>query len=427
MNVYLPQMKRFDIAIRERMIHLKLDELRGMAEQLKEQVISWRRDFHQHPETGYEEFRTSAIVAKHLENLGLEVATQVGKTGVVGLLRGETAGPTIALRADMDALPIQDLKKGVSYGSRIEGKAHLCGHDAHTSILMGAAQLLTGLGRPKRGNIKFIFQPGEEGFAGAKAMMDDGVLQNPQVDAIAGLHVYPTLSTGVVGGTKGVALASADKIEITIFGRGGHAARPHEGIDAIAVSAQVITALQNIASRMTNPVEPVVVTIGKIEGGDMATSIASTVRMIGTVRTLSPEVRSKMPLFIEQVVQGVTQSFGAKYEFSYEEGYPVVQNHAGMVDFVVETSNQVYEKNIWKYLSPSTGAEDFSFYSEVIPGVFFRLGTSDGEERTSYPLHHPLFDVDESALPQGVALLSAIALRFLSEADESFLNSLHNL
>ncbi|MFB5266363.1 M20 family metallopeptidase [Paenibacillus enshidis] len=398
-----------------------------MSEQLKEQLVSWRRDFHQHPETGYEEFRTSTIVARHLESLGLEVTTQVGKTGVVGLLRGEAPGPTIGLRADMDALPIQDLKKDVSYASQINGKGHLCGHDAHTSMLMGAAQLLTGLGRPQRGNIKFIFQPAEEGLAGAKAMMDDGVLQNPQVDAIAGIHVYPGLPTGAIGGSKGIAFASADPIEITIFGKGGHAARPHEGVDAIAVSAQVITALQNVTSRMIDPLEPAVVTIGKIEGGDIGTAIASTVRMVGTVRTLSPAVRDQMPVLIEQVIQGVTRSFGAQYELIYDKSYPAVRNNEGMVDFVTETSQRLYGKEVWRDLKPSTGGEDFAFYSEAVPGVFFRLGVGDGEERTSYPLHHPLFDLDENALQHGTALLSAIALRFLAEADESWLAGLQAL
>lgn len=229
-------------------------ELIQLAQPLQAQLSAWRRDLHEHPEIGYEEHRTSAIVAEHLESLGLEVTRNVGQTGVTGLLRGETDGPTFALRADMDALPIQD-QKAVEYRSQVEGKAHLCGHDAHTSILMGAAQLLTGLGRPKSGNIKFIFQPAEEGLAGARAMIQDGVLENPKVDAIAGLHMTPGQDTGTLGVSQGVAFASADPLIIKVFGKGGHAARPHEGIDAIAVSAQVITALQNIVSRMVDPLE----------------------------------------------------------------------------------------------------------------------------------------------------------------------------
>lgn len=385
-----------------------------LAQALQPRLTEWRRDFHRNPEIGYEEVRTSSIVAEHLERLGLEVTRNVGKTGVVGLLRGETDGPTIALRADMDALPIQDLK-GAEYSSQVEGKAHLCGHDAHTSILMGAAELLTSLGKPKVGNIKFVFQPAEEGLAGARAMIQDGVLENPKVNAIAGLHMTPGMDTGTVGVSRGVAFASADRLVIKIFGKGGHAARPHEGIDAIAVSAQVITALQNIASRLVDPLEPVVVTIGKINGGYMGTAIAPEVEMIGTVRTLSPALRERMPALIEQVVSGVCSSFGAGHEVVYGDGYPVVVNDVGMVDFLTETIDGLDWAKGWTSIVPSTGGEDFAFYCEQVPGVFFRLGSGNEEERTRYPLHHPMFDLDESVMPYGVGMLSAVALRFLEK------------
>ncbi|MGG4480571.1 M20 metallopeptidase family protein [Paenibacillus illinoisensis] len=384
-----------------------------LAQQLQPKLTNWRRDFHRHPEIGYEEVRTSGIVAEHLESLGLEVTRHVGRTGVIGLLRGETDGPTIALRADMDALPIQD-QKSAEYRSQVEGKAHLCGHDAHTTILMGAAELLTGLGRPKSGNIKFVFQPAEEGLAGARAMIQDGVLENPKVDAIAGLHVTPGQDRGTVGVSKGVAFASADRLVIRVFGKGGHAARPHEGIDAIAVSAQVITALQNIASRLVDPLEPVVVTIGKITGGYMGTAIAPEVEMIGTVRTLSPTLRERMPALIEQVVSGVCASFGAGHEVVYGDGYPVVVNDHAMVDLLTETVDGLDWAKGWSSIPPSTGGEDFAFYCEQIPGVFFRLGSGNEEERTRYPLHHPMFDLDETAMPYGVGMLSSIALEFLA-------------
>ncbi|MBY0219082.1 M20 family metallopeptidase [Paenibacillus illinoisensis] len=384
-----------------------------LAQQLQPKLTNWRRDFHRHPEIGYEEVRTSGIVAAHLESLGLEVARHVGRTGVVGLLRGETDGPTIALRADMDALPIRD-QKSAEYRSQVEGKAHLCGHDAHTTILMGAAELLTGLGRPKSGNIKFVFQPAEEGLAGARAMIQDGVLENPKVDAIAGLHVTPGQDRGTVGVSKGVAFASADRLVIRVFGKGGHAARPHEGIDAIAVSAQVITALQNIASRLVDPLEPVVVTIGKITGGYMGTAIAPEVEMIGTVRTLSPTLRERMPALIEQVVRGVCASFGAGHEVVYGDGYPVVVNDHTMVDLLTETVDGLEWAKGWSSIPPSTGGEDFAFYCEQIPGVFFRLGSGNEDERTRYPLHHPMFDLDETAMPYGVGMLSSIALEFLA-------------
>nr|WP_154122446.1 M20 family metallopeptidase [Paenibacillus monticola] len=386
-----------------------------LSDKLKEQLVEWRRDFHQHPEIGYQEIRTSAIVAKHLRSLGLEVTTNVGGTGVVGLLRGEQEGPTVGLRADMDALPIQDDKE-VSYRSMNSGLAHLCGHDAHTTMLMGAAELLCSLGRPPQGNIKFIFQPAEEGFAGAKAMMEDGVLDNPEVEAIVGLHVYPGMSTGTIGIAKGVAFASVDSMEIHIIGKGGHAARPHEGVDAIAVSAQVITALQNIASRMIDPLETVVITIGTIEGGVMGAALAPSVKMVGTIRTLSPAVRDQMPILIERVIRGVTESFGAGYELNYIKSYPAVWNNETMVDKVTEASERLFGSKCWDYIKPSTGGEDFAFYAEAIPGAFFRIGTGNDEARTRYPLHHSHFDLDENALPFGVAILSAVALHYLSSS-----------
>jgi amidohydrolase len=393
---------------------VELDKLLGMAQQLQDQVIAWRRDFHQYPEIGYEEVRTSRIVAEHLTGLGLEVKTGVGKTGVVGILRGEEPGPTIGLRADMDALPIPD-QKDVPYRSLHAGKAHLCGHDAHTSMLMGAAQLLTGLGKPKRGNIKFIFQPAEEGLAGAKAMIEDGVLEEPRVDAMTGIHVFPSLSTGKLTIAKGIAFAASDRLVIRILGKGGHAARPHETVDAIAISAQVISALQHISSRLVDPLEPVVVTIGKIQGGDFGAAIASRVEMVGTVRTHSPSLRDRMPDLIESIVGGVARSFGAQYEVEYGMGYPAVLNDEQMVDFVLNTSEKLFGEKRWDYMKPSMGGEDFAFYSHLVPSVFYRLGVSNGKEETLYPLHNSMFDLDEEALTSGVAMHAAIAVAYLGE------------
>ncbi|MFD1991007.1 M20 family metallopeptidase [Paenibacillus nicotianae] len=395
-------------------IQTRLAQLLPAAQSMQETLTAWRRDLHIHPEIGYEEVRTSAIVAEHLQRLGLEVQTGIGKTGVVGLWRGLEPGPTIGLRADMDALPIQDAKQ-TSYASQTEGKAHLCGHDAHTTMLMGAAELLTSIGRPASGNIKFVFQPAEEGLAGADAMIQDGVLEHPHVDAMAGLHVFPSLQIGEVSVCKGVAFASADFFTLRIIGKGGHGARPHEGVDAITVSAQVISALQQITSRMIDPLETAVVSIGQIQGGTMAAAIASEVNMLGTVRTLSAEVRAQMPIKIRQVIEGIVSSFGADYELDYQMNYPVVKNDNQMVDFLTATCDLMAAGPEWQYTRPSTGGEDFAFYAEQVPAVFFRLGTSNGQPETSYPLHHPMFDLDESALPYGVAMLSAIALHYLDQ------------
>jgi amidohydrolase len=233
---------------------------------------------------------------------------------------------------------------------------------------------------------------------------------------MAGLHVFPALPTKSIAVTKGVAFASADSIAIKIIGKGGHAARPHEAVDAITVSAQVISALQHVASRLVDPLDPVVVTIGKIQGGYMGTAIAPEVEMVGTVRTLSPSLRAKMPELIETIIRGVTQSFGADYDFKYNIGYPVVINNEGMVDFLTQTSERLFGEKRWEYVKPSTGGEDFAFYSETVPSVFFRLGVSNEQEYTSYSLHHPKFDLDENALPYGVAMLSAVALAYLSDS-----------
>ncbi|MDF2679807.1 MAG: amidohydrolase, partial [Brevibacillus sp.] len=260
-------------------------EILAKASALKEEVTAWRRDFHQNPELGFEELRTSELVAKHLERLGLEVRRGVGRTGVVGLLRGRQPGPTIGLRADMDALPIQDQKEA-AYRSTVPGKMHACGHDAHTSILMGAAQFLSQQVRPEKGNIAFVFQPAEEGLGGASEMIKDGLLSAYNIEAMAGLHVFPGMPTGQISAVRGVSCAAADRIRINIIGRGGHAAHPHQAIDSVAVTAEVLSALQHIASRQVNPLDPIVITIGKIQGGSASNVIAPEVELLGTVRTL---------------------------------------------------------------------------------------------------------------------------------------------
>lgn len=382
------------------------------ASSLKEQIISWRRDFHQHPELGFEEVRTAEIVARHLEQLGLEVRRGIGRTGVVGVLRGEEPGPTIGLRADMDALPIFDQKE-VEYRSTVAGNMHACGHDAHTSILMGTAQFLAQLERPQKGTIVFVFQPAEEGLGGAKAMIEDGLLSEYGIEAMAGLHVFPGVPTGQVTAVRGVSCAAADRIRINIIGRGGHAAHPHLAVDSVAVTAEVISALQQIASRQVDPLDPIVITIGKIQGGTASNVIAPEVELLGTVRTLNPALREQMPERIEKVVSGITSAMGATYEFDYSFGYPSIINDDKLVDRLLETSDQVLGPDKYRLVKPSMGGEDFSYYTHHVPGVFFRLGVGNSEKNSQYPLHHPLFDIDEDALPIGVAMLSALALNCL--------------
>ncbi|WP_335485904.1 M20 metallopeptidase family protein [Bacillus sp. JJ1773] len=385
-------------------------EILEKAYELKNQLITWRRDFHQHPELGFEEVRTSKIVAEHLESLGIETTRNIGKTGVVGLIKGKSEGPTIALRADMDALPMED-RKTVDYRSKIPGKAHACGHDAHTSMLMGAAKLLAEMGGPEKGNIKLIFQPAEEGLGGAPAMIEDGVLSSPAVDRIAGLHIDPMLSSGTLAVVRNQAMAAADTFEVKVIGVGGHAARPHQTVDSITVASEVISALQHVVSRQIDPLDPAVLTIGKIEGGSAYNIIAPEVTFIGTVRTLNPEVREAMPNKMESIIKGVTEAFGANYEFNYDMGYPSVINDDQMVDLLDQTAKELVGDSNFNYIKPSMGGEDFSYYTKHIPGVFFRLGASkDG----SYPLHHPLFDINDEILPLGSAALVQLALNFLN-------------
>lgn len=393
---------------------MRNDAILEAAKRMHSQIIMWRRDFHQYPELGYEEVRTSGIVIKHLQKLGLEIRTGVGCTGVVGLLRGAEPGPTFLLRADMDALPIPEAEKGISYGSKHEGKAHLCGHDAHTSMLMAAAQLLAERGL-KRGNIKFMFQPAEENGPGAKAMIEDGILDDPPVDAAAALHVSPAYPTGRLGVAQGPGWAASDRIRIRVIGRGGHAASPHQTVDSIPVAAQVIIALQQIASRQVDPLEPVVVTIGKIRGGYARNVIAPDVELLGTVRTLNPEIRNNMKGKIETIIKGVTAAFGAGYEFEYIDGYPLVMNHEAMVDLFAQTCDDTLGSGRWQKIRPGMDGEDFAFVAQRVPSVMFRLGSSNGE-RTSYPLHHPSFDLDEDALPLGAAMLATIALNYVESS-----------
>ncbi|PTM59058.1 amidohydrolase [Desmospora activa DSM 45169] len=385
--------------------------------QLQGELTAWRRDFHRHPELGFEEERTAAIVADHLESLGLEVKRGVGKTGVVGLLRGKEPGPCIGIRADMDALPIQDQKE-IAYRSTIPGKAHVCGHDAHTSILMGTAQFLSQQAKIARGSVKFIFQPAEEGLGGAEVMIQDGVLQDPPVDAIIGLHVNTTIPTGRITLVKGVGCAAADEILIRIIGKGGHAAQPHQAVDSVSVTAEVLSALQHIVSRQMDPLESAVITIGKIQGGAAGNIIAPDVNMIGTVRTLNPLVREQMPERIEQVIKGVTTALGADYEFTYNKGYPSIVNDGVMVDRMKHTATRVLGSDRYEMVKPTMGGEDFSYFTQQVPGVFFRLGVRNEAKQCTYPGHHPMFNLDEAALPIGVALFSQFVHDYLNQEED---------
>ena len=377
---------------------------------LKEDIITWRRHLHQYPELSFEEVETVRFVKEKLEQLNFDIEYPIAKTGLIATLKGESEGPTVALRADMDALPIQE-ESNLPYKSSVDGVGHLCGHDAHTAILLGAAHILSQ--NPlKKGNIKLLFQPAEEGYGGAEVMVNEGALQNPAVDVIAGLHVHPTVKTGETSITEGYATACADSFDIKIIGKGGHAAHPHLSIDPIAIASTVIASLQQVVSRNVDPLENIVLTIGKINGGFARNVIAPEVALEGTVRLLNPNLRPLVKEKMDEYLKGITEGMGGTYEFTYTDGIPSVYNEPTLIPDLHHSIDKVLGENQLLKVKPSMGGEDFSYYTNKIPGVFFRLGTN-GSEDTSYPNHHPKFNVDEDALPYGSAILSQFAYDYI--------------
>ncbi|MFQ6604769.1 MAG: M20 family metallopeptidase [Fidelibacterota bacterium] len=362
---------------------------------LRDEIITIRRDIHQHPELGFEVQRTAGLVARHLETLGLEVKTEVGKTGVVGDLNGTSDGPTIALRADMDALPIQETGD-VSYKSLYDGRMHACGHDGHTAILLGVANVLAANRDKLKGAVRFIFQPAEEGEGGARYMINDGVLDG--VDEIYGLHLWNYQVSGDVGVKEGPVLASADIFTIHIRGIGGHGATPQGTVDCIVVAAQVIQAVQTIVSRNTNPLESTVVTIGKVTGGHNFNVIADEVTLSGTARAYSEENRQLIKQRLGEILNGIATTFGADITLDYEDGYPPTINESETTKKLDKAARTVVgEEATFPYLS--MGGEDFAYYLNEIPGCFFFVGSAPRDRALrSIPHHCSHFDIDEEAL-----------------------------
>lgn len=386
------------------------EDILSKAAALKEDIISWRRHLHQYPELSFEEVETVRFVKEKLEQLNFDIEYPIAKTGLIATLKGESEGPTVALRADMDALPIQE-ESNLPYKSSVDGVGHLCGHDAHTAILLGAAHILSQ--NPlKKGNIKLLFQPAEEGYSGAEVMVNEGALQNPAVDVIAGLHVHPTVKTGETSITEGYATACADSFDIKIIGKGGHAAHPHLSIDPIAIASTVIASLQQVVSRNVDPLENIVLTIGKINGGFARNVIAPEVTLEGTVRLLNPNLRPLVKEKMDEYLKGITEGMGGTYEFTYTDGIPSVYNEPTLIPDLQHSIDKILGENQLLKVKPSMGGEDFSYYTNKIPGVFFRLGTN-GSEDTSYPNHHPKFNVDEDALPYGSAILVQFAYDYI--------------
>ena len=374
--------------------------IRPEVEAIKDILIQWRRDFHQYPELGFEEHRTSSIIAETLISFGMSPKTGVGKTGVTADLNfGE--GPTIALRADMDALPMQETS-GLSFSSKHDGVMHACGHDGHMAMLLGAAKILSQMDKELTGTIRFIFQPAEEGEGGARYMIEDGCLEG--VDEIYGIHVWNYQPVGEVGTKEGPILAAADLFDIIIKGVGGHGATPQGTVDAVIVAAHLIQALQTIVSRNTNPLESTVITIGEINGGHNFNIIADKVRLAGTTRAYTKENRSMIQRRMQEIIDGIAKSFGAEITFNYTDGYPPTINHAGPVKKVLQAAGKVVGPGAGDpYLS--MGGEDFSYYLQKVPGCFFFVGSApDGQRQFSTPHHCSHFNMDESALSVGTSV-----------------------
>jgi amidohydrolase len=381
-----------------------LSQIKDIAASVAPRLIEIRRHLHSHPELSGQEHQTAAYVAGVLSSCGLQVKEGIGKVGVIGELRGAGSDRRLlAIRIDMDALPIQERAK-VEYTSRQPGIMHACGHDVHTTIGLGTAMILSQLGSPLPGTIRFLFQSAEEIAQGASWMVQDGAMES--VSGIFSVHVFPSIPAGVVGIRYGALTAAADDLEITIMGESGHGARPHEAVDAIWIAAQVITSLQQAISRTQNPLRPVVLTIGQITGGRASNVIADQVQLLGTVRSLHPETSEALPAWIERIVASVCQAHGARYELNYRRGVPSVQNDPAMTQLLESAAEEAWGRHgIQLIHEPSLGAEDFSVYLEHAPGSMFRLGVGF-RDRHNYPLHHPQFEVDETAIVTGVVTLA---------------------
>ncbi|MBI5806627.1 amidohydrolase [candidate division TA06 bacterium] len=382
--------------------------------QLKNYVITWRRRIHSAPELSFNEVLTSKAIAGELRRLGWQVKTGVGGTGVTGLLNGKGPGRTVALRADMDALPVQE-ENDVSYHSRNPGKMHACGHDGHCAMLLGAASILAGNKDQLKGSIKLLFQPGEETPpGGALGMIASGALEDPKVHAVFGLHLDSSLPSGRIGLRQGPMMAASDNFKITIRGKGGHAARPHNCLDPITTGAQMVAALQTIASRRVDPAQPAVITVGRFVSGTKHNIIPETALLEGTARSIDRHTWKMIPVWIKQIAENTARANGLTATVEYERGYPVLHNDPRMIDFSEAVASRLLGRPAVVYINdPLMGGEDFAYFLQKAHGAFLRLGSCKNNS-TAYPWHHPRFNIDEEVLPKGAKLLAELAKEYLS-------------
>jgi amidohydrolase len=390
-----------------------MTDLKSLVEAQKSAIVDWRRALHQIPETGFTEKKTSAFIAEQLSRLGLDVETGIAKTGVVGRIppdgSEETDGKTVLIRSDMDALPIQE-ETGLPFASTHAGRMHACGHDGHMAMVLGTAAVLNSLKDTINGQVKFLFQPAEEGPGGAKPMIEAGVMENPHVDYSIGSHLWPALPEGTVGVKEGPLMAAMDFFNLTITGKGGHGAMPHMCIDPIDAGVQVVNALQRIVSRRMNPLNPTVVTIGSFHGGSSFNIIPDTVELSGTTRTFDREIWSSWPERMEQVIRGVCDSTGASYTLDYTQGYPPTANDAEMAELARRCAVQVVGEDNVVVPQATMGGEDMSFFLEASKGCYLFLGV--GREGSA-PLHNSKFQFNEDVLLTGVETYCRMVLELL--------------
>jgi len=364
------------------------------------QLVSWRRDLHRHPELGFEEFRTRDVILEALRDLGLDPHVRCG-TGVVAVVEGTGDGPTLLIRADMDALPVTE-RSTHTYVSVHPGKMHACGHDAHVATLLGLARTLVANRQQFRGRVKLVFQPAEEGPGGALPLIEDGVLEGPRVDAAVGLHVWNHLPVGTVGVRAGAFMATTDEFRIHIHGQGGHGALPHLAVDAIAVAGQLIPALQTIVSRNVSPLASAVITLGTIHGGERHNVIAHEVTITGTARSFLPEVAELLPRRMHEIAEGIGRAMGARIEVDYRRVYPATVNDPAMTDLVRHAASRVVGAEQVVEVEPTMGGEDMAYFLQHVPGCYFFVGTANPENGLDRPHHHPEFDIDERGMAIGV-------------------------
>lgn len=382
------------------------------AQEMFEYTRDLRRDFHVHPEIGFQEYRTAGIVAEELGKLDIEVMTGIAETGVVGIIEGEKDGPVVLLRFDMDALPVTE-ETGAVYASQTDGVMHACGHDGHTAIGLTVAKLLHSHRDRLAGSVKLVFQPAEEGLGGAERMVAEGVLENPRPDYSLSLHLWNEIPVGKIGVTPGPMMAGADKFTIKITGKGAHAAQPHGSIDPIVAAAQVISAVQTIVSRNVDPLEAAVISIASIHGGTAFNIIPPDVDLKGTMRAYLPEVRKLLMVRLKSIVNGVAQAMGCEAEIQFYDVTPAVINDAAMAALVQGVVREVLpEADILDNMR-TMGSEDMALMMTDIPGCYFFIGSNNDEKELNYGHHHPKFDFDESALPRAVALIAAAAAEIL--------------